>query len=92
MAALTLKANIHLCRRCCGNPFVGEVLAGCLERLQLGGNEHASPRDVVYVSFDVHVGSVVSPATRLSPELHKALVFAGITPAVAWIWGCSDCL
>ena len=22
----------------------------------------------------------------------KALVFAGITPAVAWIWGCSDCL
>lgn len=40
-------AAVTLCRRCCRNPFLGEVLAGCLECLQLGGDEHAAPGDVV---------------------------------------------
>lgn len=92
MVALTLKADTTLCRRCCGNPFLGEVLAGCLERLQLGGNEHASPRDVVCAALNVEVGGVVSPGTSLDPELSQALVFAGITPAMAWNWACSCCL
>lgn len=65
MIALTLKADISVCRRCCGNPFLGEVLAGCLECLQLGRNEHASPRDVVCAVLNVEVGGIVSPATSL---------------------------
>lgn len=92
MAVLTLKADTVLCRRCCGNPFLGQVLAGCLERLQLGGNEHASPRDVVRVPLTVERGASVSPATSLDPELSQALVIAGITPAIARNWRCSRCL
>lgn len=65
MIALTLKADTSVCRRCCGNPFLGEVLAGCLECLQLGRNEHASPRDVVCAVLNVEVGGIVSPATSL---------------------------
>lgn len=84
MAALTLKAGTSLCRRCCRDPFLGEVLAGCPERLQLGGNEHASPRDVVRAPFSVEVGgrSVLPPASTHSYPVE--MVFAGITPDVAW--------
>lgn len=63
-------------------------MAGCLERLQLGGNEHTSSRDVVRAALSVEVGGVVSPATSLYPELFHALVLAGIAPAVACNWGC----
>lgn len=76
MVVLTLKADIALCRRCCGNPFLGEVLAGCLERLQLGGNEHTSPRNVVCATLDVMVGvlSVFPPASTQSCPRHGCLL------------------
>lgn len=71
MIALTLKAGTVLCRRSCGNSFLGEVLAGCLQRLQLGGDEHASPRDVVCAVPDGEVGGVVrfchQPLARAVP-------------------------
>ena len=93
MVALTLKANINLCRRCCGNPFLGEVLAGCLECLQLGRNEHTSPRVVVRAplrSGSWGVFSAFPPA--LTQTFSQVLVFAGITLAMACNWGCSGCL
>lgn len=92
MVVLSLKADIALCRRCCGNPFLGEVLAGCLECLQLGRNEHTSPRDVVCAALDVEVEGIVSLSTSLNLELSQALVFTSIAPAMAWNWGCSGCL
>jgi len=91
VVAFGLKAGLALCRRCCGNPFLGEVLAGCAERLQLGGNEHASPRDVVCAALSVEVG-VLSVLPPDPPSASRALVFAGVTPAVAWNRGCSGCL
>lgn len=36
-----------LCRRSCGHPVLGEVLAGRSERLQLGRPQHPVPGDVV---------------------------------------------
>lgn len=84
MVALMLKADIALCRRCCGNPFLGEVLAGCVECLQLGRNEHTSPRDVVCATLDVEVGGIVSqPQPRVLPGTGVCWDI----PAMAWNWG-----
>lgn len=85
--AASLKALICLCRRCCGDPILGEVLAGYPQRLQLGGDEHAAPGDVVHA-----VGAGMSSILPLV-SAHSCPSCAGPRAGsvqAAWLLGATD--